>query len=129
MILPVFVSKYMNISQDSTVIRKTVVQLLLYNNYIYCFGRNRFLTAVMTQSPLCHQYSSSYLVLLCVLCLCFSRALTGRSLMMRAGSANMSVLTEVVFAPVFSTGGGVAFCKNNSKHLIRRLQQKTLCST
>lgn len=42
--------------------------------------------------------------------------------MIRAGSANMSVLTEVVFAPVFSTGGGGggAFCKNDNKHLVRR---------
>lgn len=44
-----------------------------------------------------------------------SSALTGLSLMMRAGSVNMSVLTEVVFAPVFSAGGGVAFCKNKNK--------------
>lgn len=37
--------------------------------------------------------------------------LTGLSLMIRAGSVNISVLTEVWFVPVLSTDGEVAFCK------------------
>lgn len=72
----------------------------------------------MTQFPL-SVINMIYLISCCrVFCGC---ALTGLSLMMRAGSANMSVLTEVAFAPVFSTGGGGAFCNNNdNKTLIRR---------
>lgn len=65
---------------------------------------------------------SSIKLILSHAAVCFTKVLTGLSLMMRAGSASMSVLTEVVFAPVFSTGGGVAFCKKKQtkKKLIRK---------
>lgn len=52
----------------------------------------------------CHQTSSSYSLVFC-------DARTGRSLMMRAGSTNVSVLTEDWFVPALSTGGEAAFYK------------------
>lgn len=47
--------------------------------------------------------------LLCVWWLCVRSVLTGLSLIMRAGSVNTSALTEALFVPVFSVGGGEAF--------------------
>lgn len=43
--------------------------------------------------------------------------LTGLSLMMRAGSVNVSVLTEVWFVPALSTEGEVAFCKYTYQYI------------
>lgn len=55
-------------------------------------------------------------VFVCFIVFFLLRALTGLSLIMRAGSVNLSELTDPVFAPVFSTGGGVAgFCKKTNK--------------